>query len=614
MEQNLFIRILMLLAFGFGLLLILYSLLYAGYLITAICAIALCAIIALALVQAREVKSLIFRNLDKYTIIALALIVLFFVIFSTSFLRNTELIFFDEQIYQGMALNILAHGNAALCLYGTANLRNCYLSGLGFDPAGYPFILAVAFKIFGFGASTAYGIEILFGALSIIFVFLLASGLTERKDIGILSAVIFALIPEVFIWSKTPANPNMPFMLFTLMTAFFFVLFLKNTNKKTLALLLTSLVLTVYIRVEALLLIPVLLSAFFILGEDGIKKTFTRRLKLLKRAAPDRLLAILLLAFLLLIIPELYLIIATKPILSANATPFLASSSKLFALQYLINNIRINTLFLFGFDTVYPIIFLSNVTIFAIIGIAYLWTDKTARNGRAVLLFLMLFFLTYFIFYGLYFSGSVLLGGSVRFLLVTYPPLSILAAFGVLAMANYISSAFKKSKTPNKNGAATVHFVCALLIAVIFIVPFLYAMPFLRNPNYNYTDFPLQLNSTTENSIYTMSYTNRSLEFIYNNYKSVPNDCLVFSEAPYLWYTLNRSSAVLDLSNSSDSVNIKDYSCYVFDYGFWCSYPIGSTSCNSFLGKYKLKVLANEQNGNLPNFTLYQILNFTNST
>ena len=106
-----------------------------------------------------------------------------------------------------------------------------------------------------------------------------------------------------------------------------------------------------------------------------------------------------------------------------------------------------------------------------------------------------------------------------------------------------------------------------------------------------------------------MAYLNRSISFINDNYLTVPNNCLVFSETPYLWYNLNRSSAIpgITLLNT----NIKNYNCYIFDYSSFCSYPNISTECNKFLSQYKTKIIVSENNGNLPRFALYQVLNFS---
>jgi hypothetical protein len=607
-------RFLILFLCAFLLLLGVYAINYIGYLITAICTICLLSIVVLVILEIKGIKKLVAKSVNRYSVAALVCIVALFLVFSIFYMKKTELIFFDEQIYQSIALNIVKHGNAELCLYGTAGLKNCYSNGLGYDPVGYPFIIALAFRFFGAGISTAYNLEILFGAFAIILVFLLASVLSGRKDIGVLSAVIFTLIPEFFIWAKTPANPNLPFTVFLLLTTFFFFLFMKIMDKKSLALFFSSLALTAYIRVEALLLIPLFLFVFLFFGSKEIKKTFRLRIGLLGRINSDTMLQVLLALFILAIIPEIYVIIITKPLLSANAGPFLSTNASLFSLQYLQNNILTNGSFLLGFVKIYPIIFLPAVTVFAIIGVLCLLVDKRKTKGLTALVFSLLLFIVYFIFYGLYFSGSVLLGGSVRFLLVIYPPLAIMAAFGISGSARYIYLIAKRISGDKINKNAVVALACTGIVAVFFVLPFLYAVPFLRNPNYNYTDFPLKLNGTTENSIYTMNYANRSLAFIDNNYDLVPNNCLVLSEAPYLWYTLNRSSVSLDLLNSSENIGIGNYSCYVLDYDYWCSYPIGAAECNSSLGKYDLRVLANENNGNLPNFTLYQIMNLTNST
>ena len=250
--------------------------LYIGYTITLVCSVSLTALIASIVLGRKEIEQELSKYTSRYSLIMLSAIVLFFIIFSFFFMKKTELIFFDEQIYQSMALNILNHGNALTCVYGSGYLRECYLNSISFDPNGWPFLIAIAFKLLGVGASTAYLTELFFGAMSIIAVFLLSSVLTSRKEVSVLSAAIFALIPELFIWSRTIANPNVPFMFFATLTVFFFVLFAKKGTKLTFCMSLFGLVITSYLRVDALLLLPIFAVIFFTFGENGARDAFRK--------------------------------------------------------------------------------------------------------------------------------------------------------------------------------------------------------------------------------------------------------------------------------------------------------------------------------------------------
>ncbi len=597
------------------------SLYYLTILIPIIVLFSISAMVIIVIIGFNEIWRIVNNIINKYSLVIISFIILFFLLFSILFLKKIELIFFDEQIYQSIALNFLKHGTASLCIYATSNLNKCYLSTIQFDPLGYPVILAIAFKLFGSNQLIAYNLELLFSSMTILLIFLSSSILTGKQEIGIISSLIYALIPEVLIWSKTPANPNIPFTMFFSLSLLFFAIFIKKKNIKLLYLFLFSLVVTIYIRIEAILLIPIFLLGFILLNKE------ISDFQILK----NKHAIIAFIIFLILILPEIIFIFIAKYNLKKNeafinlfiksvsfnqGSSILNTQIGLFSTKYFVNNIITNIRFLFGFIKIYPIIFLPSITLFAIFGLIFsiIYSKSYSKyNSFRLAIFLEIIFLVYFIFYSFYFSGSVILGGSVRFMLITYPILSILAGLGVYMMSLLI---FRKISEAKKIVAGklyinnyTIFLICIIIILIAFVEPFIKSIPFIQNPNYNYPDFPMKLNTTTENSIYSMAYLNRSISFINDNYLTVPNNCLVFSETPYLWYNLNRSSAIpgITLLNT----NIKNYNCYIFDYSSFCSYPNISTECNKFLSQYKTKIIVSENNGNLPRFALYQILNFS---
>ena len=582
------------------------------------------AIILIVIIGFKEIWQTFDHIINRYSVAIVGIIVLSFLLFSILFLKKIELIFFDEQIYQSIALNFLEHGTASLCLYATSNLSKCYISTIQFDPLGYPVILAIAFKLFGSSQLIAYNLELFFSSMTILLIFLSSSILTGKQEIGVISSLIYAIIPEVLIWSKTPANPNVPFTMFFSLNLLFFAIFIKSQNIKSLYLFFFTLVATIYIRVEALLLIPIFLSGFIILNKDILNFQIIKNKRVI----------IAFILFLILILPEIIFTFIAKYNLTKNEAfinliteslslnhigSILNTHIRLFSANYFVSNILTNIRFLFGFIKIYPIIFLPSITLLAIFGLISSIIYRKSYEKYSIFklaIFLEIIFLAYFIFYSFYFSGSVLLGGSVRFMLITYPVLSILAGLGVYQMSLLL---YKKISKTKKLGIETekLHFdrhaifyiICIAIILIAFAEPFAKSISFIQNPNYNYPDFPLKLNTTTENSIYSMSYLNKSISFINNNYLAVPSNCLVFSETPYLWYNLNRSSAIPEILNLNTS--IKNYDCYIFDYNAFCSYPNISTECNKFVSEYKTKVIVSENNGDLPGFALYQILNFS---
>jgi hypothetical protein len=107
-----------------------------------------------------------------------------------------------------------------------------------------------------------------------------------------------------------------------------------------------------------------------------------------------------------------------------------------------------------------------------------------------------------------------------------------------------------------------------------------------------------------------------AINSFYANYNSVPENCLVFSFTPDLWTEVNRSSAQIGYINSANATvksTFNNYSCKVFDYGYWCVVPPHhDTTCAQILKKYNVSVLgpANATIGG-DKVAFYKLLNYT---
>ena len=578
-----------------------------GYLITVADLLALVALIISLIISLGEAREVIAKRISKRSAVLLVFIIAFFLIFSSTFMPKNELVYFDENFYQEIALNIVHSGQALECAYGTAYVKQCYINGLGFDPGGWPFLIAVAFEFFGASNAASHGLELLLGSASILSVFVSAALLTRRREIPVISAAIFSLMPQVLIWSNTVANPDLPFMAFASLSTALFLIFLNKSTKRTLAPFVFCLVITLYLRVEAMLLIPIFFVAFLMLGEAGMVKTFKRRFGLMvSRLSSDRSLLLLLLLFVMLLEPEIFTSLATSGELQSNARFYLYPNSTTFSPSYISQNIGPNLSFLAGLLNDYPIVFLPYVTGLAVIGALFLFLNRKEKNRAGVLLLLGGTFLTFFVFYLFYFSGSVLSGTSVRFLLILYPSMAIFAAFGVSAIADLLYGI-----THMAGGRKAA---CAILLAIFFIIPFAYESGTLMHPTYNYYGFPVNRITANLSGVnpYTTQYAKNSDEFINKNYNLVPTNCLVMSELPQVWFMLNRSSAYLSETDIFTNSSYAKYSCYYLDYDFWCTVsPYNTTVCKYYTMNYNLRLVATQNTGRAANFSLYQILNYS---
>ncbi len=584
----------------------------AGYMITASCISILVVIVGSLLYAREDIRSIVFAGFDTRTAVALAVLVLFFLIFSIAFLPKTTLMFIDETIYDSIGIGILHTGNTVMCLYGAPYVQRCFSTELGFDPGGWPFIISIAFGIFGGGEGTSHGLGLFLGAATIVLVFFAANVISGRKEIGLVSAAVFSFIPQIYIWANTLANPNLAFTSVATFAIILFVVFLKRPRKSVLAALLSSIALGAYIRVEGLLLIPVFLLGYLVFGDGGLRKTVSNGVSVaIKRILDDRGIVLLGFAFLALLEPLLYVMIATTTELKANAAFYLYQNAPIFSRMYVLPNLSANLSFLTGMLQDYPIIFLPNVILFAVIGCGALLFGHQKSERRGILAFLLCFLSVYFVFYLFYFSGSVLVGASVRYLLILYPALSILSAFGIVWLGNLLLGVLGRGY--QNSTKITRYIVYGSLVFVFFIVPFASVSHALIHPTYSHFGFPL--NNSTQNlspSPYTISYTINSLNFIQKNYLQVPSRCLVISEIPSIWFMLNRSATLPQKTDVFTNLSYRNYSCYYLDYGFWCTVsPMNRTICKYYTENYKLKIVATESTGRASNFSIYKILNYT---
>lgn len=568
-----------------------------GYEITAAVIACFIALISSIVLCRKELYKVLKKHTNKYSILLLVLILAFFVVFSLAFVHPTEQLYFDENTYQGIAINILMHGNALWCQYGTGYLHTCYVNTIYHDPAAWSVFIAMAFAIFGIGTGTAYGLQLFAGALSIFAVFLLSSVLLEKKSAAIIATAAFALMPEVFIWSRTQAAIGLPFMMFTAFAFFFFVIFTKEKSKKTLAMFAFSAMLAVFMRVEAILLLPLFAILLFTFGEKGTKTTIKERISMARYALSyDPKTLALLLAVLLLLLPHLsYLAQATQQSYGQGAGQAVVSLSNFMA------NIGINLKFLLGDISginFYPAELAVTTAPLAIVGTAVYAVGRRHKNRFSVILLLGLWFLTYFIFYTAFYAGAATYGVDSRFALQFMPPLAILAGIAISELSDLVAELPKFTKRLNTNLVS--YFAAFALTAVLVAYPFWTLAPAVTLPS---AKMPQQ----------TVILT--TINFFYGNYSRVPSNCLVFSFTPDIWYEFNRSSAqvgYLTGTNASIAKSIGTYQCKVLDYGYWCVVPpYHATACHQYLITYNLSQIVSGNAGNYNNTTFYKILNYS---
>lgn len=578
------------------------TLIYIGYEITAAVYSSFVLMLACIFLERKKIAELLREHVDRNSLICLAVILAFFLIFALLFVWPNEQLYFDENIYQGIALNILHNGNALWCQFGTGYLHMCYANSLYHDPVGWAAFIAIAFAVAGIGTQTAYGLELLVGALSIVFMFLLASVLIKRKDFAVISALAMAVMPGLFIWSRTQSDFDLPFMMLTILSFFLFVVFTKRKSLYSLGAFAFSLVLVSYIRIEAVLLLPLFAIFALTIGDTGVRETVRERIAIARRAFRENTKAlVVLLIFIVLLLPEIYYITleAQYPEYGQHA------GQGVLSLANFNNNVVTNFLFITGQLNLlsnYPAEFHYTIFFLALLGILALIFRKRMANRLGLLLLLLLWFLTYFGFYSAFYAGAALFGVDSRFMLQVLPPLCLLAAFGLVSIGDaavaIVGVANSKKNASTRN---IVHYATLLVVvAVLLVFPFYLLVPVVSVPP----------NTMPQQGVVLPAVTT-----FYNNHNVVPNNCLVFSFTPEIWQEANLTGVQVGYLNGANSTlesTINSYSCLVFDYGYWCEVaPYNSQICSSVQSRYKLQNLLTPQQQNGTSIAFYKILNYT---
>lgn len=520
-------------------------------------------IIISLLFNLKDLKKIL-KPIKKNSWIFLLIIFLLGFVLRMSVAPHTHRVFFDEDIYLDIGKEILTEGKGCLCNYG--DRKGCYDCILMKWPNGYPFTLAVAYMFFGISESVAFNLTVLLGSLSVILIFLMGYLLTKKEEIGLFSALLFALIPVHIIWSGTTASEPV-FVFYTLLAVFALSLSLKSNTWKSNLFAMSSLAFACQIKAESGIILA--LIAVFMLLLD----------KKLRIRINDHKFLIPLIILLVLITPYI-----VHMIHSARTDPWGAKGKK-FGLEYAEDNIPTNAWFwIMGYSTIeHPILF----TILAIIGLIF-----TIITQRRLALVLGFWFLMFFFVYAFFYAGSVRYGTDVRYSLSGYPPLILLAGFGLYFIYLIFMKKIKKR-------------ILALLALLAMIFVMIYISFYIQNC---WTTI-----STPAEEIMEANQARTYHDFVVREAREFDKDCYILSHTPSIflimdlgslqsWYGQN-TAKMRELFNKTD--------CVIFDDNYWCNLePYKSSVCKHMFDAYELTLLSSVEAGEgRHTYALYKISN-----
>jgi hypothetical protein len=469
----------------------------------------------------------------------------------TSFVApQTHRIYYDEDIYENIGQNLATLQKAQLCNDGgtTYGVYTCHEGEYNKEPYAYPYLLSIVYRLFGVSETASFIFNNLLLGITIIIVFLLAFLLFKNYLIGIFSALIYALIPQNLIWfNTTAAEPSAS--LFSAIFILSVIIFLKDKSNRSLFLMAVLASFAVQFRPESILILHIALIGIISFAPSELKRTRIYSAGLFFLA----------------------LSLAYAIHLFATTGGNWGTTAPTFSIDYLLNNFTVNALFYLD-NLKFPIIF----TIFFLIS----FFSKSFSKEKILLAIWFLFFWGIFLFF---YAGSYGYGADVRYSLVSYIPMAILAGLGVYQLQSF----FKHF--PN------LKFYINSIIAIAILLSFLKFLP--------------QVRAETQEA-----WGARADHYYAEQFAALlPENSIVLTHNPNMFHLWGKNAAQISLATSSKSyVNQVLFYQYkggvYFHWNYWCNADdsLQNSYCNNVLDEYKCELIK-EYTENDYHYALYHI-------
>ncbi|MEM3876464.1 MAG: hypothetical protein QXP24_01920, partial [Candidatus Micrarchaeaceae archaeon] len=187
-------------------------------------------------------------SIDGRMLLAAIAVVLLFLALEISLVKPTQQLFFDDVLYQGGALDLLHTGQAWQCNFGSPT--QCFTGLVFHEPIGTSFNIAIAFAVAGVHQYSAYGMFLFLSALSVLLVFLISMLVFREFLYSIFAELILALSPVLLVWAM-PTTSDLIMLAYSLIAVFSVVLFTYKKNFNTFGMLMFSIPLLMYMKVDA---------------------------------------------------------------------------------------------------------------------------------------------------------------------------------------------------------------------------------------------------------------------------------------------------------------------------------------------------------------------------
>ncbi len=390
--------------------------------------------VALLLALGAAVSRDVWRELTRGDVAKIASVALFAVCLTVFAAPRTNRIFYDEQIYQSIGQNLADLRRAQMCNDGTVEYGRlqCLSGEYNKQPYAYPHLLSLVYRIAGVDARRAFVVNAVVMGLTVAIVYLAALFLFADRLAAFFSSLLVTLMPHQIIWSATAAaEPSASLACVAALAAAAYFTVARTTTALACAAVATAY--AVQFRPESLLIIPVIALLLWQRTRDELRHA---------RLWCAGLLFVVLVA------------VHCAHWFAVRHEGWGTENARL-SLGYVAANFAVNGRFYVG-DERFPAL----LTLLAGVGLA---GRRFAGTHATLLLYFALFFGIDLLFY----AGSYNYGADVRYSLMTYPPIALLAGLGARHATRWLETRRPREWAP-----------VAVTAALLF--QFLWYMPLVR--------------------------------------------------------------------------------------------------------------------------------------
>ncbi|MCX5855486.1 MAG: hypothetical protein NTZ24_13115, partial [Deltaproteobacteria bacterium] len=463
------------------------------------------------------------------------------------------------------------------------------------EPGGWPFRMSVVFQLFGTDVLYAFSLNNVIFTAGVLVVFFITRVISGGFFPSFLAALVFALVPHNLIWSNTvAAEPSAAF--FAGLVVLCLAVYLKTGGIRRLFMLAALIPMACQMRPESgIILLCTIIGTAPIFshgatknsaeesaagsGEEGAQETGSDKRKrwgtvlLLRKEIWTA--GLVTLFFLLPHFLHLY---------AMSGQDWGAQGAK-FSTEFFLHNLSVNGPYYLN-NALFPAVF----TVLAIVGLLFARYDLKWR---------LMIFVWFLLFWGIFlffYAGSYRYGADVRFALVTFMPIAVLAGMGGERIRSWIEGFCEKGARGLRRCEGAGGKRIGILIVLVLIFTWMPFLPLVRT-----------VGQEAWGARYDHYYAR---EFI----RKIPGQSIVVTHNPTMFLIWGQSAIQTHVGVHNPEIirNLMDrYQGHVyFHYNFWCNTPTDGNRqlCEVVMARYNMEEIASASEKTY-RYGLYKMIN-----